>query len=231
MLTANNLIKKYGAFSVVNNVSLEVQQGEIVSIVGQSGAGKSTLLHLLGGLDKPDSGTIRIANTDMLQLPPKRQAAFRNQHLGFVFQFHHLLPEFSALENVCVPLWIKGLSKKEAAAAATEMLGVVGLSGRLGNKPSELSGGEQQRVAIARALVTKPNVVMADEPTGNLDSENAHLIHQLFLSLREQLNQTIIMITHNDQLAQMTDRILSMQDGRIVSERPGINAQPYQPQR
>jgi lipoprotein-releasing system ATP-binding protein len=216
MLSARDLTKKYGSLTVVNNVSVEVSKGEIVSIVGPSGAGKSTLLHLLGGLDKPDSGSVLIDNTDMLKLPPKKQAQFRNTHIGFVFQFHHLLPEFSAVENVCIPLWIKGLGKKEATDQAREILNIVGLGHRLENKPSELSGGEQQRVAIARALVNKPSVVMADEPTGNLDSENAHLIHQLFLDLRDKLGQTFVMITHNDALARMTDRTLHMQDGRIV---------------
>lgn len=218
MLVAKNLLKKYGALSVVNDVSLTVHKGEIVSIVGPSGAGKSTLLHLLGGLDKADSGSVLIDNTDMLQLPARKQARFRNTHIGFVFQFHHLLPEFSAIENVCMPLWIKGTDKKEAATQAAEMLAIVGLSHKLNNKPSELSGGEQQRVAIARALVTRPSVVMADEPTGNLDSENAHLVHKLFLELREKFGQTFIMITHNDNLAKMTDRTLVMQDGKIVSK-------------
>ncbi len=216
MLSAKDLTKNYGSLTVVNNVSVEVGKSEIVSIVGPSGAGKSTLLHLLGGLDKPDSGSVLIDNTDMLKLPPKKQAQFRNTHIGFVFQFHHLLPEFSAVENVCIPLWIKGLGKKEAADQAREILNIVGLGHRLENKPSELSGGEQQRIAIARALVNKPSVVMADEPTGNLDSENAHLIHQLFLDLRDKLGQTFVMITHNDALARMTDRTLHMQDGRIV---------------
>jgi lipoprotein-releasing system ATP-binding protein len=218
MLVAKNLIKKYGALTVVNDVSLTVHKGEIVSIVGPSGAGKSTLLHLLGGLDKADSGSVLINNTDMLQLPARKQARFRNTHIGFVFQFHHLLPEFSAIENVCMPLWIKGTDKKEAAEQAAEMLAIVGLSNKLNNKPSELSGGEQQRVAIARALVTRPSVVMADEPTGNLDSENAHLVHKLFLELREKFGQTFVMITHNDNLAKMTDRTLVMQDGKIVSK-------------
>ncbi len=218
MLSAKNISKKYATFTVVNDVSLDVAKGEIVSIVGPSGAGKSTLLHLLGGLDKPDSGSVLIDNTDMQLLPAKKQAKFRNTHIGFVFQFHHLLPEFSAIENVCIPLWIKGDGKKEAMEQAKEMLGIVGLSNRLENKPSELSGGEQQRVAIARALVTRPSVIMADEPTGNLDSENAHLVHKLFLELRDKFGQTFIMITHTDALAQMTDRIFTMQDGRIVSK-------------
>lgn len=224
MLSANNLVKRYAAFTVVNDVSLSVAKGEIISITGPSGAGKSTLLHLIGALDKPDSGSVLIDNTDILQLPAKKQARFRNSHMGFVFQFHHLLPEFSAIENVCVPLWIKGINKKDALLQAAEMLNVVGLGSRLENKPSELSGGEQQRVAIARALVTRPSVVMADEPTGNLDSANAHAIHNLFLQLREQLNQTFIMVTHNDALAAMTDRTLIMQDGRIVEEK--VNPHP-----
>ena len=218
MLVVKNLSKKYANFSVVNDVSLHVGKGEIVSIVGPSGAGKSTLLHMIGALDKPDSGSVLIDGTDILQLPSKKQAKFRNTHIGFVFQFHHLLPEFSAVENVSVPLWIKGTPKKEAMQQAAEMLGVVGLGARLEHKPSELSGGEQQRVAIARALVTRPSVVMADEPTGNLDSANAHSVHELFLDLRDKLGQTFIMITHNDALAKMTDRVFTMQDGKIVGE-------------
>lgn len=214
-----HLVKKYAAFTVVNDVSLTVTQGEIVSVVGPSGAGKSTLLHLIGALDKPDSGSVLIAGTDILQLPGKKQARFRNAHIGFVFQFHHLLPEFTAIENVCMPLWIKGTGKKEAMANAREMLETVGLGRKLENKSSELSGGEQQRVAIARALVTRPSIVMADEPTGNLDSANAHALHNLFLELRDKFGQTFIMITHNDLLAKMTDRTLTMQDGRIVDEK------------
>ena len=217
MLSVNNLVKKYGAFTVVNDVSFAVQQGEILSIVGPSGAGKSTLLHLVGALDKPDAGTVLIDGVDILKLPARKQARFRNSKLGFVFQFHHLLPEFSAIENVCMPLWIKGMSKKNAIAEATQMLEIVGLGGRLKNKPAELSGGEQQRVAIARALVTRPAIVMADEPTGNLDSANAQAVHELFLQLRRDIGQTFIMITHNDALAQMTDRILTMRDGKIVT--------------
>jgi lipoprotein-releasing system ATP-binding protein len=217
MLSVKNVVKRYGDFTVVNDVSLDVQKNEIISITGASGAGKSTLLHLMGGLDKPDGGSVLIDGTDLLALPAKRQAKFRNSHIGFVFQFHHLLPEFSAIENVSVPLWIKGLSKKEAMKEAAEMLNIVGLSGRLANKPSELSGGEQQRVAIARALVTRPAVVFADEPTGNLDSANAHIIHELFLQLRDKFGQTFVMVTHNDALAKMTDRTLVMQDGKIVN--------------
>ncbi|HTN46403.1 MAG TPA: ABC transporter ATP-binding protein [Flavipsychrobacter sp.] len=218
MLSAQSLSKKYGDLEVLKNVSLQVNKGEIVSIVGASGAGKSTLLHLLGGLDKPDSGHVHINDVDIFKLSAKKQAAFRNKHLGFVFQFHHLLPEFTAQENVAVPLWISGIGKKQGLAKAVEMLELVKLETRLHNKPSELSGGEQQRVAIARALVNHPSMIMADEPTGNLDSQNAQSIHELFLSLRDRLNQTFVMITHNDALAAMTDRTLVMKDGRIEGE-------------
>jgi len=218
MLSAKSLYKKYGNLEVLKNVSLDVAKGEIVSIVGPSGAGKSTLLHLLGGLDKPDAGTVMINNTNLFSLSPKKQAAFRNRHLGFVFQFHHLLPEFTARENVAIPLWIKGTGKKEALVQAVKMLNIVGLKKREDNKPAELSGGEQQRVAIARALVNRPDIIMADEPTGNLDSHNAQLIHELFLRLRDELNQTFVMITHNEALAKMTDRTLTMQDGRMEQE-------------
>ncbi len=219
MLQATGLVKSYSGLTVVNDVSLTVNNGEVISIIGPSGAGKSTLLHLLGALDKPDTGTVTIDGTEISRLAPKRQAAFRNKHIGFVFQFHHLLPEFSALENVSIPLWIAGAGQKAAAQQARQMLETVGLAHRIDNKPSELSGGEQQRVAIARALVNKPSIVMADEPTGNLDSNNAHAIHELFLSLRSGLKQTFIMITHNEELAAMTDRTLIMRDGRIVEER------------
>ncbi len=219
MLVAENLFKKYSNLTVVNGVSLSIAGGEIISVTGPSGAGKSTLLHLLGGLDKPDSGQVKIKETDLFAMPEKKQAAFRNKEMGFVFQFHHLLPEFSAVENVAVPLWISGTGKKDALQQATEMLNVVGLGARLNNKPSELSGGEQQRVAIARALVNKPSVVMADEPTGNLDSNNAMAIHKLFIDLRDKFGQTFVMVTHNEELAAMTDRTLIMKDGKITEER------------
>jgi len=219
MLTATNLLKKYSSLSVVNDVSLNVSKGEIVSIIGPSGAGKSTLLHLIGALDKPDSGTVTIDGVNVFNLPSKKQAKFRNKHMGFVFQFHHLLPELSAIENVAVPLWIEGIGKTEALKLAANMLTTVGLDNRLENKPSELSGGEQQRVAIARALVTQPSLVMADEPTGNLDSANAQAIHELFLQLRDKFGYTFILITHNEALAALTDRILIMKDGKIVDEK------------
>ncbi len=219
MLEVSHLVKSYGATKVVNDVSFDVKKGEIISIVGPSGAGKSTLLHLIGALDKPDAGKVLIDNTDLLSLSTSQQAYFRNTKMGFVFQFHHLLPEFSALENVCMPLWIKGESKPKAIEQATAILTRVGLQHRLNNKPTELSGGEQQRVAIARALIANPAVVLADEPTGNLDSANAATTHELFLQLRKALNQTFVMITHNLQLAEMTDRILTMRDGKIVDEK------------
>lgn len=216
MLVATNLFKNYSNLRVVNGVSLTVSKGEIVSVTGASGAGKSTLLHILGALDKPDSGSVQIEGTDIFKLPAKKLAQFRNKHMGFVFQFHHLLPEFSAIENVAVPLWIAGKGKKQGMEMAAEMLGTVGLAKKLDNKPSELSGGEQQRVAIARALVNRPSIVMADEPTGNLDSANAQAIHELFIELRNKFNQTFIMVTHNEELAQMTDRIVHMKDGKVV---------------
>lgn len=219
MLSAVHLYKKYSSLTVVHDVSLEVAEGEMLAIIGQSGAGKSTLLHLLGALDKPDSGTVKIRDTDIFSLPSRKQAQFRNSQLGFVFQFHHLLPEFSAIENVAMPLWIAGKSKKEGRKLAEEMLMRVGLAERLENKPSELSGGEQQRVAIARALINKPAILMADEPTGNLDTANAQSIHDLFLQLRKELGQTIILITHNEELAARTDRTLVMRDGAIIEER------------
>lgn len=219
MLVAENLFKKYSNLTVLGGVSLKIDKGELVSITGASGAGKSTLLHLLGGLDKPDKGFVSINGTSVFSLPEKKQASFRNRHLGFVFQFHHLLPEFSAIENVAVPLWISGKGKKEALTEAGKILEVVGLGQRLENKPSEMSGGEQQRVAIARALVNKPDIIMADEPTGNLDSNNAEAIHQLFMKLRQQFGQTFVMVTHNEELALMTDRTLIMKDGQIVEER------------
>ena len=219
MLVAKNLYKKYANLTVVNGVSVEVRKGEIIAITGPSGAGKSTLLHLLGALDKPDEGYVSMNDIRIFDLPAKKQAAFRNKLIGFVFQFHHLLPEFSAVENVAIPLWISGIGKNEGLQAAGDMLTLVGLQTKLNNKPSELSGGEQQRVAIARALINKPSIVLADEPTGNLDSTNAHAIHELFIDLRNKLNQTFVMVTHNEQLAEMTDRTLIMRDGKITEER------------
>jgi lipoprotein-releasing system ATP-binding protein len=219
MLHASHLFKAYDTLTVVRDVSLDVAQGEMVAIIGPSGAGKSTLLHLLGALDKPDKGNVRIRDTDVFGLGARKQARFRNEQLGFVFQQHHLLPEFSAIENVAMPLWINGKGRKAAMQEAATMLERVGLGERTSHKPSELSGGEAQRVAIGRARVNKPAILMADEPTGNLDTTNAEAIHNLFLSLRRDLGQTIILITHNEALAARTDRTLVMRDGAIVEER------------
>jgi lipoprotein-releasing system ATP-binding protein len=223
MLQARNLVKRYGDLQVLRGVSLDVAQGEMIAIIGPSGAGKSTLLHLLGALDKPDGGSVQIGNTDVFKLPSGKQARFRNSRLGFVFQSHHLLPEFTAQENAAMPLWIKGVNKKASMDQAAAMLQRVGLGQRMDNKPSQLSGGEAQRVSIARALINQPAVLMADEPTGNLDSANAEAIHGLFLELRRELGQTIILITHNEALAARTDRTLVMRDGVIVEERRGIS--------
>lgn len=216
MLKAENLEKRYGSLRVLKGISLEVRKKEIVSIVGSSGAGKSTLLHILGTLDKPDSGNISLNGRDIGSLRGNELAAFRNRHIGFVFQFHHLLPEFSAVENVCIPGWIAGKGRKEVNARAVELLGFLGLGDRIHHKPMELSGGEQQRVAVARALINNPDVVFADEPTGNLDSAHARRLHELFLSLRDNLSQTFLIVTHNDELAAMSDRVLHMKDGSMV---------------
>lgn len=202
---------------VLKGVSLEIDKKEIVSIVGSSGAGKSTLLHILGTLDEADSGYIFLNNQPLHALKGKKLAAFRNKYIGFVFQFHHLLPEFTALENVCIPGWIAGRRKKEVEDEATKLLKTLGLAERLENKPNAMSGGEQQRVAVARALINKPSIVFADEPTGNLDSKNAKELHQLFVELRNNFDQTFLIVTHNEELAGMSDRVLHMKDGLIVS--------------
>jgi lipoprotein-releasing system ATP-binding protein len=215
MLRAINIKKNYGGLSVLKGVSLAIEQGEVVSIAGSSGAGKSTLLHILGTLDGPSSGEIYFGQQPIHALRGRKLAAFRNKNIGFVFQFHHLLPEFTALENVCIPGWIGGAKRRKVQARATELLDTLGLSGRLHNKPGQLSGGEQQRVAVARALVNRPQIVMADEPTGNLDSANARELHQLFLQLRQQFNQTFLIVTHNEELAAMSDRVLHMKDGQM----------------
>lgn len=216
MIKAENIQKRYGELEVLKGVSLEISEGEIVSIVGASGAGKSTLLHIIGTLDKPDLGTLSIKNIETEKLKDKQLSDFRNRAIGFVFQFHHLLPEFTALENVCIPAFIAGKSQAEAEAKATELLTFLGLAERLNHKPSELSGGEQQRVAVARALVNRPAVVLADEPSGNLDSRSAKDLHRMFFDLREKFNQTFVIVTHNDELANMADRKLEMKDGQIV---------------
>jgi lipoprotein-releasing system ATP-binding protein len=216
MLSAKNIQKKYGQLQVLKGVDINITKGEVVSIVGSSGAGKSTLLHILGTLDNADTGEIILNNQRVDKLIGKKLAAFRNKEIGFVFQFHHLLPEFTALENVCIPGWIAGGKKKEIQLKATQLLKTLGLSDRLENKPQQLSGGEQQRVAVARALINNPAIVMADEPTGNLDSKNAKELHQLFVDLRQQFNQTFLIVTHNEELAQMSDRIVHMKDGKII---------------
>lgn len=219
MLKAENITKKYDKLEVLKGVNLEVKKGEIVAIVGSSGAGKSTLLHILGTLDNPDSGRVQINGTETSWLKGWQLSDFRNRHIGFVFQFHHLLPEFTALENVCIPGLIAGTeSKKAVRQKATELLGILNLSDRAGHKPGELSGGEQQRVAVARALINTPDIVFADEPTGNLDSANAKELHQLFYKLRDEFSQTFVIVTHNEDLARLSDRELLMKDGRIVKQ-------------
>jgi lipoprotein-releasing system ATP-binding protein len=220
MISGKNIHKKYGSVEVLKGVDVEIAKGEIVSVVGSSGAGKSTLLHILGTLDKADQGNVVMNNTVLQDLNEKKLAAFRNKHIGFVFQFHHLLPEFTALENVCIPGWLAGRKKAEVKERAKELLTMLGLSARLENKPNELSGGEQQRVAVARALINNPDIVFADEPTGNLDSANAKELHQLFLDLRKKFNQTFLIVTHNEELAALSDRILHMKDGKILPPAP-----------
>lgn len=218
MLKAENIRKTYGELEVLRGVSISVEQGEVVSIVGSSGAGKSTLLHILGTLDACDQGLITLNGERVDLLKGKQLSSFRNHHIGFVFQFHHLLPEFSALENVCIPGWIAGSKKKETEQKAKELLDLLGLKDRFDHKPSTLSGGEQQRVAVARALINRPKIVFADEPTGNLDSANARELHHLFLKLRENFSQTFLIVTHNEELASMSDRILHMKDGMVVNQ-------------
>jgi lipoprotein-releasing system ATP-binding protein len=216
MLSAKDIHKRYGPVIVLKGVDITINRGEIVSIVGPSGSGKSTLLHILGTLDKPDSGEVFLNNENISRLQGNKLAGFRNKHIGFVFQFHHLLPEFSAIENVCIPGWLTSRNKNEVRQKAEELLKILGLSQRLENKPNQLSGGEQQRVAVARALINNPDIVFADEPTGNLDTANAKELHQLFFDLRKEFNQTFLIVTHNEELAQLSDRTLTMKDGKII---------------
>lgn len=216
MIIAENIVKKIGDTEILKGISLQIKASEVVSLVGPSGAGKSTLLSILGTLDKPTSGKVFIDNQEIAKMNEKKLAAFRNANIGFVFQFHHLLPEFTALENVFIPALIKGEKLKEAENRAKKLLDRVGLSHRYHHKPSELSGGEQQRVAIARALINHPKVVFADEPTGNLDSHNAEALHHLFFELRKEFGQTFVIVTHNEHLAQMSDRVIHIMDGKIV---------------
>lgn len=213
MLKASGITKSYGDLAILKGIDLEVKSGEVVSIVGSSGAGKTTLLQILGTLDKPDNGTLTIDGLSPFDMSSKELSKFRNRHIGFVFQFHQLLPEFDALENVILPALIKGDSMKDAKAKGMELLRIMGLEDRASHKPMELSGGEQQRVAVARSLVNNPKVVFADEPSGNLDSKNSQELHELFFKLRDSLGQTFIIVTHNQSLADMADRKLIMKDG------------------
>lgn len=216
MIKATNIHRRFGTLEVLKGISLEQKKKEIIAITGASGAGKSTLLHILGSLDRPDEGSVSIAGIEPFTLGEKKLAAFRNKHIGFVYQFHHLLPEFTALENICIPAYIRGLNRSEAEKLAMDLLGIMDLGNRASHKPSELSGGEQQRVAVCRALINHPSVVMADEPSGNLDSKASQELHLLFLRLRNELDQTFIVVTHNPELAAMADRIIHLVDGRIA---------------
>ncbi|MBO0938729.1 ABC transporter ATP-binding protein [Fibrella sp. HMF5335] len=215
LLTATNLRRAYGPLPVLKDISLAIQAGEVVSIVGASGAGKSTLLHILGTLDRPDGGAVSLAGQDVFSLDDKGLARFRNEKIGFVFQFHNLLPEFTALENVCMPGFIANRPERDVRQRAAELLNRLGLADRAAHFPSQLSGGEQQRVAVARALVNQPAVVFADEPSGNLDSRNAEELHQLFFDLRDEFGQTFIIVTHNEALAALADRTITLLDGQI----------------
>ncbi len=218
MLKARNIHKKFGSLQILKGVNLDVNKGEIVSIVGASGAGKSSLLNILGTLDKPDEGTVEIENVNTSRLSSRQLSAFRNHKIGFIFQFHHLLVEFTALENVCIPGFIASTSKKSAEAKAKTLLAMLGLEERLHHKPGQLSGGEQQRVAVARALINNPALIFADEPSGNLDSANARDLHELFLRLRNEFDQTFVIVTHNEDLADLSDRKVLMRDGLIVQQ-------------
>lgn len=216
MVIIKDLRKSYGQLEVLKGINLTVETSKITTIVGASGAGKSTLLHLIGTLDKPTAGAVIIDDLSLYQLSDKELSAYRNQHIGFIFQFHHLLPEFTAIENVALPALIGGKSKKEANVRAMELLDFLQLTDRIHHKPNELSGGEQQRVAVARALVNQPHLILADEPSGNLDSENARKLHQLFFQLRDQFKQTFIIVTHNEELAQLSDSVVTLKDGQVV---------------
>jgi len=216
MIITENIHKSFGELEVLKGIDLQIAEKEIVSIIGASGAGKTTLLQILGTLDKQTSGKLIIDGTDVSRMSEKQLSAFRNKHIGFVFQFHHLLPEFTAIENICIPAWISGMGKKEAEKRAIELLEIMNLRDRNNHKPSELSGGEQQRVAIARALINNPSVILADEPSGNLDSQNRDELHNLFFKLRDEFGQTFVIVTHDNDLAGMTDRTLHMKDGEII---------------
>ena len=216
MIKAQNIHKAFGPLHVLKGIDLSINKGEIVTIVGASGAGKSTLLNILGSLEKPDQGSVEINGNSIFSLSERKLSAFRNKNMGFVFQFHHLLPEFTAFENVCIPAMIAGTPKQEYEKYAKELMELLGVSERLHHKPSQMSGGEQQRIAVARALINKPYVIFADEPSGNLDSKNAGELHTLFFTLREMFQQTFVIVTHNNEFARMSDRILEMKDGSFV---------------
>jgi lipoprotein ABC transporter, ATP-binding protein len=218
MIDIKNITKSFGNLQVLKDISLHINKGEVVSIVGPSGAGKTTLLQIIGTLDKPDSGTICLDGIDVNKLSTRKLSDFRNQHIGFVFQFHQLLPEFTALENIMIPAYIAGKSNSEAKQRALELLEFMGLSDRANHKPAELSGGEKQRVAVARALVNKPAVILADEPSGSLDSKNKAELHQLFFDLRDKFGQTFVIVTHDEGLAAITDRTIHMKDGEILGD-------------
>ncbi|HKK11157.1 MAG TPA: ABC transporter ATP-binding protein [Bacteroidales bacterium] len=216
MVEAQDIYKSFGEIAVLKGINLKVEKGEVISIVGASGAGKTTLLQILGTLDSSDKGSIEINGQNPSKLKSAQLARFRNQHIGFVFQFHHLLPEFTGMENVCIPGFIAGIEQKEVEKKAKELIGFLGLDKVAGKKPAQLSGGEQQRLAVARALINRPDIILADEPSGNLDSKNSKELHQLFFNLRDEFNQTFILVTHNEQLANMADRKITIQDGVIL---------------